>query len=224
MDLLTYSQAKEKVEHELDIQGENFVDDDELMGFFNSAIDEAEATIHQMHEDYFLTSDYVSLVDGTSEYSMPSNIYANKIRIVYYVSGSNKYAVTRIKLKDIPIVDDEDDYQYNVENNTGSAGTKFVLYPASRETSSTVLRRWYIRNATKMTEDASVIDIPEFVDFVIYHVRARVALKMGHPSLVVFNNERDMKKSEMVNTLKTMVIDGDDYIEGDLSHYEDSEA
>lgn len=224
MELVTYAAAKSRVENELDIQGEVFIDEDEMLGFFNSAIDEAEGIIHQLHEDYFLTSDYVALVSGTSEYSMPSNIYANKIRICYYNNGTNKYEVTRIKLSGIPLVEDGDDYQYNIENNTGAAGTKFVVYPEAGETSSTVMRRWYIRNATKMTTDESVIDIPEFVDFVYRHVIVSCAIKMGHPRLVIFKAMLDEKRDLMRDTLKTMVVDGHTEIEADASFYEDFDS
>ncbi len=221
MELVTYSVAKSKVENELDIQGEVFIDEDEMLGFFNSAIDEAESIIHQLHEDYFLTSDYVSLVDGTSDYAMPSNIYANKIRICYYKNGTEKYEVTRIKLGQIPLVEDGDEYQYNVENNSGVAGTKFVVYPTPDETSSTVMRRWFIRNATKVTGDDSVIDIPEFIDFVYRHVKVACASKMGHPRLVFFKAELDEKRDYMRDTLKTMIVDGHTEIEADTSFYED---
>jgi len=224
MQLWTYGNAKRAVEDELDIQGESFLDDPEMIRLFNSAIDEAEAIIHQLHEDYFLTSDFVALVNGTSEFPMPSNIYANKIRLCYYKSGQEAYEVGRIKLREIPYVDGDEDYRYNIENNTGSAGTKFVVYPAATETSSTVLRRWFVRNATAVVDDASVIDIPEFIDFILRHVKVQVASKMGHPRLVFFKAELDEKRDLMRDTLKTMIVDGNTDIEGDSSHYEDSEA
>lgn len=228
MNLMTYGDAKSHVEHELDIQGENFIDVDEMLQFFNSAIDEAEANIHQLFEDYFLTSDYVALVSGVSECAMPTNIYANKIRIVYFTdtsdSGGNKYEVRRIKLQNIPMVDSQDDYQYNIENNSGSAGTKFVVYPEARETTSLKMRRWYIRNATAAVDDNSVIDIPEFIDFVLRHVKVACASKMGHPRLPFFKAELDEKRQEMKDTLKTMVVDGHTEIEADASFYEDFDS
>ncbi len=224
MQLWTYGSAKDKVENDLDIQGENFIDADEMITLFNSAIDECESVIHQLHEDYFLTSDYVALVNGTSNYSMPTNIFANKIRICYYKSTSESYEVTRIKLSSIPVVDDSDEYKYNIENNTGSAGTKFVIYPTPTETDSTVMRRWYIRNATAVVDDDSVIDIPEFIDFIFRHVKVACASKMGHPRLVFFKAELDEKRQELRDTLKTMIVDGNNDIEADSSFYEDSEA
>jgi hypothetical protein len=224
MQLWTYGDAKDKVESELDIQGENFIDVDEMMALFNSAIDECESIIHQLHEDYFLTSDYVALVSGTADYAMPENIFANKIRICYYKSTAEAYEVTRIRLSAIPVVDTLDPYKYNIENNTGAAGTKFVVYPTPDETDSTVMRRWYIRNATAVTDDDSVIDIPEFIDFIFRHVKVAVASKMGHPRLVFFKGELDEKRDLMRDTLKTMIVDGNTDIECDMSFYEDSEA
>ncbi len=224
MQLWTYGNAKAKVENELDIQGANFIDDTEMLSFFNSAIDEAESIIHQLHEDYFLTNDYVALVLGTSDYDMPTNIYSSKLRIVYFKSDSERYEMKRIKLASIPMVDDSDPYSYNIENNSGAGGTRFVIYPTARETDSTLIRRWYIRNATPVTTDSSIIDIPEFIDFIFRHVKVGCASKMGHPRLAFFTTELDEKRQEMRDTLKTMVVDGNTDIEEDRSFYDDFEG
>mgnify|MGYP006921364457 CR=1 FL=1 len=224
MQLTTYSDAKFKIENEFDIQDENAIDDDEIMGYFNSAINEADSHIKQLFEDYFLTNDYVPLVAGTSDYDMPTNIYANKFRIVYLKKDAEKYEVKRIKLSKIPLKEDEDDYEYNIENNTGAGGTRFVIYPAAKETSSTILRRWYYRTASRMADDTSVIDIPEFIDFVYAHVRVSVAIKLGHPKLPIYNDKLTEKRAEMMSTLKTMVPDGNTEIEADGSFYEDFDS
>lgn len=221
MQTTTYSTAKSRVEEELDIQGDTVIDDPEMMRYFNSAIDEAESIIHQLHEDYFLTSDYVPLVEGEDDYDMPSNIYASKIRLVYYDDGTKKYGMKRLKLSDIPLVDSEDDYNYNIENNTGAGGTRWVLYPPARTTDSTLIRRWYIRNATEVTDDDSVIDIPEFIDFIYRHVKVACASKIGHPRVTLFIQELNEKRQEMKDTLSTMIVDGNTDIESDVSFYED---
>lgn len=224
MQLTTYGTAKAKVELDLDIQGDTVIDEDEMLSLFNSAVDDCEAIIHQLHEDYFLTSDYVALVDGTSDYDMPDNIYANKIRKVYYKSGTTKYEVTKIKIMGIPLVDDEDEYMYNIENNTGAAGTRFIVYPESRETDSTVMRRWFVRNATILTSDASVIDIPEFINYIYAHVKFWISVKIGHPRMVVYKSEMDAQDVSLRNTLNSMIEDSNTTIEPDLSFYEDFDS
>jgi hypothetical protein len=224
MQLWTYSDAKEHVEESLDIAGENVIDDTEMMRLFNAAINEAENTIHGLFQDYFLTSDYVSLVSGTASYAMPSDIFANKLRVVTWLDGTESYEVRRIKIRDIVGVLDGDDYQYNVENASSITGTRFVVYPTPNETTSTKMRRWYVRNSTPVTTDSSVIDIPEFIDFILYHVKHACAIKIGHPLMVMLKDLRDEKKGEMVNTLTTMVEDGNDDIEADVSFYDDSVA
>lgn len=224
MLLTTYVDAKVKIDNEFDIQDENAIDDDEMRGYFNSAIAEADSNIKQLFEDYFLSSDYVPLSSGVSEYSMPTNIYANKFRTIYFKTDNEKYEVKRIKLGSIPYVNESDPYEYNIENNSGSAGTKFVLYPSARETSSTYMRRWYHRTANVMVDDTSVIDIPEFIDFIYSHVRVSTAVKLGHPRLQYYETKLSEKRAEMVSTLKTMVPDGNTDIEADTSFYEEFDS
>jgi hypothetical protein len=224
MQLWIYSDAKAHVEESLDIAGENVVDDTEMMRLFNAAVNEAENTIHGLYQDYFLTSDYVSLVSGTASYVMPSDIFGNKLRVVTWHDGTESYEVRRIKIREIVGVMEDDDYRYNIENASSVTGTRFVIYPTPTETTSTKMRRWYVRNATPVTTDSSLIDIPEFIDFILYHVKHACAIKIGHPLMAVLKDLRDDKKVEMVNTLTAMVEDGDDDIEADTSFYDDSVA
>lgn len=221
MELQTYGLAKTKIEKDLDIQGDNIIEEDEMLANFNSAVDDAENIIHQLHEDYFLTSDYVAMVDGTSDYAMPTNIYANKIRKIIYKKDNESYEVKKIKLMHISDVDAEDDYKYNIENNTGAAGTRFIIYPAARDTSSTYMRRWYVRNASKIVDSDSVIDIPEFVNYVYSHVKYWCAFKIGHPRMAGFKEEMDKQEMMMRNNLTAMIEDGNIDIDPDISFYED---
>lgn len=220
MRIWTYAEIKAKVELDMDTEGEDFVSDTELMGYVNEAIDEAEAVIHNLNEDYFLNSDLVSVVNGTSDYSMPSDVYANKIRLVQWNDGTNKYAVRRITLEDIPYVESGDDYRYLVLN-TASTGPTFRLYPTPAATDSTSLRRYYIRNATRMTATNSNCDIPEFISFVLAFTKVKVALKELNPLVETFQAELEKQRQLMVETLNEMIPDGDNSIPLDLSAYTD---
>lgn len=143
---------------------EQFVTKAEMIGYFNEAIDEAEAEIMLLNKDYFLTSDYVPLVTGEDTYDMPDNIFANKIRRVMYSNGSIIYPVKRIrdlnKFEQIEFAEQystADDYRYYLKNdNPGEV--KMIIVPVSRETAivppfsspSTPMIRWYIRNANRV--------------------------------------------------------------------------
>lgn len=164
----TFKEAADKVKRDLDLNEEDpeetFVKTDELIGYYNEGIDEAEAEIMTLHEDYFLTSDYVPLAQGSDTYDMPKNIYANKLRDVMFENGSIIYEVKkfrmRFKFEKIAFgrqFGQADDYRYFLTNDAPGK-RKFVIVPAARETATlpplsnpfTPMRRWYIRQANRI--------------------------------------------------------------------------
>ena len=166
----TFEQAFEKVRADTDIDEEDpdetFMTLEEFIGHFNEGIDEAERKIHKdIDEDYFLTRDSLLMVEGESEYPMPDNIFADKIRNVRFKSGTERYQVTKIRRKDlfarIEELEDSDNadapYQHYIRNDTPGS-RKFVLLPPARETAtiapmspvSAPITRWYLRNANRI--------------------------------------------------------------------------
>lgn len=53
MKIYTYTEAKTKIDNDLDLAEEDFISADEMKGLFNDAIDDAEADIHILYEGYF---------------------------------------------------------------------------------------------------------------------------------------------------------------------------
>lgn len=164
----TFDQMNTKVRTDIDLleedPDEQFVTKAEMIGYFNEAIGEAEAEIMDLNEDYFLGYDYVPLVEGEDEYSLPDNIYLQKIRRIMYANGSTIYPVKRIrnldKFERIHFADQystADDYQYYITNNS-VGNPKMTLVPPARETATlsplsptyTPMKRWYIRNANRI--------------------------------------------------------------------------
>lgn len=225
MSYKTFADVESRVRRELDLIDEPIVTQAEIMDIVNDAIDEVEADILELYEDYFLTSDYISLVAGTRDYAMPTNIYANKLRAVTYSNGSTVYEVFRLKNKDrfLDIADSliyggSDDYRYEIENDT-SSGPTFRLYPASRETSNTVMRRWYIRQANRIAVTTDVIDILEAYPFIVAYAKWQCAKKALHPATPDYKNDSDFKKQKLLDALTGMVADGHNEIEPDISFY-----
>ncbi len=221
----TYAEIKAKVLNDLDLEDEIFITAIEMLGYVNEAIDNAEAQIHALYEDYFLTFDNLALVTNTSTYAMPSDIYANKIRSIYYVNGSTKYAIKRWKrpLDLIPFVDNSDDYEY-LPINTAASGYQMKLYPAAQETSATNVTRWYIRNAKVLTLAADVCDIPEFINYILQYTKMRCYEKEGHVTTLKAIEDTEKEKQLMIQTLTNMVDDEDTEIRKDLSFYEDFDS
>ncbi len=221
MSALTRAEIVAKIEADLDLEEETFITTNELYNYINEAIRDCEAEIHTLYEDYFLVSAPISLVTGTSEYSLPADIYANKIRGLVFDNGSDKYLMTRIKkFEDIPFVQSNDPYQFLI-TNSGTSGIKLKLFPNSRDTSASFLTVWYLREAKKLAADGDICDIPEFINYILSHIKVSCLKKEGHPLLPIEVANLDKLRQNMVETLSSMVVDGDTKIPLDTSFYED---
>jgi len=223
MKAWTYAEILEKVQNDLDMQDEIFITDAEWLGYVNEAIDDCEADIHQLNEEYFKTSAQVPMVQGTARYAMPDDIYANKIKLVFYDEGYNNsdtYKVWQMKDKNKADVEDNDDYEFDVENSSTN-GIEFVLYPAARVTSSTYMTVWYIRNANRIALSTDTLDIPEFANFIMQHMKMRCMEKETHPMLGKAVQDLEAQRMKMRETLSQMIPDHEETIEPDLTFYEE---
>jgi hypothetical protein len=223
----TYQEMKAKVDADLDLEGEIFVDDDELLGYFNEGIDLCEGKIHSLYEDYFLSRAGVTLVNGTSEYALPSDIYGHKIRSVIYKNNSDVYVIPRIKnVKKLLNYELEttgnngsNRYEYFIINST--AGSPKMLFSPDVAESGEKVFVWYLRQANRLAVAADVCDIPEFVHYVIQYAKVKVCFKEGHPNYLAEKQALVEVEQEMLSTLACMVPDEDNQIEADYSFYED---
>lgn len=213
-------------EGEMDLAGTDFVDEEEVKGFANDAIDEAESLIHTIYEDYFLDKAYLTLVNGEEDVDLPTNIYAMKIRAIIYDNGSSVYEIKRIReLKKF--------LQYRLaKQNTGTSGTysyfltnatagepKVTFSPPAQEDSTENVEVWFLRNANRLTFPEDKCDIPEFVQFIYDYVRVKVYTKEGHFALPVAQQALAETRQRMIATLTEMVPDNDNEMQPDLSFY-----
>jgi hypothetical protein len=218
----TYAQLVTKTENDLDIADETFITPTELLGIFNEGVAMIQDEIHTLYEDYYLTSYAVPLVTSTSEYAFPSTTYLQKLRGLVYNNGSQKYEVKKIrKLSETALVQDSDDYRFLIINDA-TTGVKLKLYPASRETSSSVMTLWFIRQVNKFEDDDSVCDLPEaFEPVLLQYVRWRVHGKEGHPDTAQDLADLTAMKTKMVDTMKDRIVDEDTQLIMDMSFYDD---
>ncbi len=222
----TLGQIKAKIKRETDIEDEDFIRPEELEDYINEAIDEAEAEIHSLYEDYFLTREGLSLVANEEEYALPANIYAHKIRRVTYNNTSSVYTVKRSqdwkKFEKYEIAQNfqtSDLYQYFIVNET-AAEPRIIIFPQARETGSFV-RIWYIRQANRLEDDTDICDIPEFIQFVFSYVKYKIYAKEGNPMVAQAGAALEHQRKLMAGTLATMVPDAENNIEMDMTHYEE---
>jgi len=226
MSFKTLAQIKSQIKNALDLNEEEFIPDDELLEYINEAITMAESEIHELYENYFLAEAYLPITAGQSEYDLPANIFASKIRGVTYTNGNDVYDVHRIrapeqfhKIADLRNYGSTEDYCYILKNDSTSDGVKLVLFPAARSTEPTAIKIWYIRDANKLAVDSDICDIPEFYPFVVQYVKVMVYEKEMHPNLDKAVAKLEKLTAKMRSTLAEMVPDEDNTVNPDLSHY-----
>ena len=223
MELATYSNIKTKLYNDLDLHDEDFITEAEFLGYLNEAIDDCEAIIHNLglEAKYFKTTDTLTLVNGTSDYDPPSDIYSNKIIGMYYINGGNKYKITRRRNQDDVLCDVTGaDYEYDIFNLT--AGIKLRFYPTPAE-SGAYIHRYYIRNVRKLTTSTAstnTCEIPESINFIYAHVKVRVKEKEGSPDLPVARENLKLQHDLMVQNLQEFTQEGNNTIIPDYGHYE----
>lgn len=226
MRLWTWAEIKQKVVNDLDLQGEETVSPDEMLGYVNEAIDEAESVIHNLSEDYFFTKARITLVAGESNYSMPSDIYAHKIRALEFNDGNDRYPIKRVRsITSISFILPTDPYKWIPTNSINDGvntvyGPMIEIFPPARASGNPVTC-YYLRNAKRMVLDTDQCDVPEFVGFIINFVKSKCAVKELHPRLDYFMSELERTREQMAITLTEMVPDGDNLIDPDFSSYDE---
>jgi hypothetical protein len=218
---------KTKIENDLGIMDEQFIETDELIGYANEAIDEAEAEVLGLYEDYFLSRATLTLVAAQEAYSLPTDIYAQKIRRVVYVNGSTIYEIKRLKdWKKFEIYAEENVsatnpyYQYMITAENAGAQSQLILVPRSVE-SGAYVTLWYLRNANRFSDDTSILDIPEAANFVMQFIKTRCYEKEGHPNLGLSVQALENQRQLLKTTLSSMVPDANNEIELNTSYYDD---
>lgn len=223
----TWGEIREKIMRDLDLEDETFITQDEMLGYGNEAVDEAESEIHTLYEDYFLKDEPLTLVSGTDSYDMPEDIYAMKLKELWYQNGSRVYEIKELKpskrLGEFHLraanPSAATTLDYFVKNSVVGS-PKIVMVPAPQE-SGAYVTVWYLRNANRFLDDDSICDIPEFAEFVIQYVKVRCYEKEGHPNLPLALAALEQHRQQMNATLAQKSASGANEIEADFSHYEE---
>lgn len=221
----TLAMIQDKIERDLDLQSEIFIDPTELNAYINEGIRECEAEVHDIYEDYFLSRTPLTLIQAQEEYALPTDIYAHKIRRIIYKNGSKVYTVDRIK-------DWKKFEEYALENvnktsqiysyflvNSVPGAPAILINPPSKE-DGTFITIWYLRKANRLVNSTDICDIPEFINFVLQYVKVRCYEKeQGNPNLAKAITDLEQQRAQMTSTLSSMVPDAANEIEADLSFY-----
>lgn len=220
-----YSELKQNVQMELDIQDETFITSTEILSYFNEGVDMVEAAIHTIYEDYFLTNTPLYLLNGVAAYDFPEDIYAQKIRQIWYNDNSAyNYEIRKVKqLKEIQFMQAPDLYKWMATNSSGF-GNQINIYPTPTGDFPYGIV-WYIRNAKRFTgADTDICDIPEFTPVVTQYARWKCMSKEGHPDTQQALADLNAMKTMMVETLSARIPDEHNEIIQDYSFYNDFDA
>jgi hypothetical protein len=143
----TYGDVLDYVQNTLDLKEENFITGDELLTYCEEAIKQCEAEVHKLNieDQYFVSVAPIALSAGKAEYSLPSNIFGNKLLRVVVQDGATIFEIPRIRVKNrftssarldqYPTADIEG---YMLVNNDARSGTKIRMFSKSQRTSNVV--------------------------------------------------------------------------------------
>lgn len=226
--MIQYSDAKLVVEKELDLEEENFIQDSEMLEYFNKARREAEAEVLGIYEDYLLDKAPLPLVLGQDRYDLPTGIYASKMRGIIYDNGSVLYEILRIRSAKkflergaIRTADPIDYYRY-IMLNTAANGIQIELSPPSKETSATNVYIFFLRKIPDLVLDTDIVDaeIPESLNFIYAYVK-RLCKQKENAGVIPpdAQAEEDKQRALMVETLTNMIPDDDNEVIKDMTIY-----
>jgi hypothetical protein len=242
----TWDEIKEKVRRDTDTQGETFVSSEEMLSYANEGIDEYEAIVNTGSGpalDYFLDDATINLEEGEDEYSLPSQIYAHKIRKIMFNETNSIYEILPARSSKFHMKayadnsNGTDPYRYFIRNKVRPAEVspmdpediipespidpKIVLLPASRHTGPFVTI-WYLRNLNRLSGlGTEYSDIPVQINFLFQYMKVRVYEKEIHPNLNMAISAYEQQKRILQDILTDAQPDGNNEIEMDLSHYND---
>lgn len=222
----TWATLRTEIKNDMNLHGEDFVSDAELLSWVNDGIERAEKEIVSLYDKYFETDANIALVTGTSLYSLPSGILGNKITHIEYSDGVTEYEVKFMKLKkDARYIDSNDRYYTYRLRNDSVNGTQIELFPPSLETSSTNVKIYFIREANRISEDTDTIEIPLAQAFIKQYIKDQVKEKELGPMFPgMESDELKTEKALMIEALNNMIPDDTrDQVEPDTSFYEDIE-
>jgi hypothetical protein len=228
----TKLQVVTKIERDLDLEEEEFIQDSEMTEYINDAITIIEAHLNTLglRDQYFLTRTTLNLVSGTADYALPTNLYEGKIKEVVYSSGATIYKVTPMtrsssaeEIEHLNRYSTTEYYKYRIRNDS-SAAVYFQLIPASRETASNVIIIEYFRDLARVSADADLVEVPEIaLQYLYQFIRVKVYEKEG--SALLPNAKEDLNKIEalMISTLEGQLADdSNNFLELDKSIYGES--
>lgn len=228
----TKVQVVTKVNRDLDLEEEEFIQASEMTEYINDAISIVEGHLVSMglRDRYMYTRTTLNLVSGTADYALPTNIYEDKIKEIVYSNGATIY---RVELLDHDRSEEEIEhlnrfstteyYRYRIRND-GSATKYLQLIPASRETATGVIKIGYFRDLERVSADANLVEVPDpCLQWLYQYIKVMVYEKESHENYPLAVEKLNKLEALMLETLRGQVADSSNTnIELDKSIYQES--
>jgi len=216
----TWGEIKSFIKSKHDLENEE-IDEPELIQMCNSGINLVEAKVVSLQQDYFLAHKSITIDTNESEYELPDEIYATKIRRIN-ATINNKYYHTVKQLRDLSDIPSIKGGNFKYKIFSSSTGRKMKLFPTPVQSGK--LDIYYTRNANRIElngGDSQICDIPEFIDTVLLYMTMKVYEKDMSPMLQFAREEFRESKDLLTQTLSKGINDEDNEILPDLEFYED---
>lgn len=215
----TLDRLTTKIQRDLELHAEIYVQPDDIKSFINDAIDDAEELIINSFSDYFLTFQDYTVATGDSYLEFPDDIYEMRTRGLYYdkqefaqgsgASSGDWYKVKKMMLEQIAEVGSNDFYQYRNVNSQAN-GPRIYIYPSIREDSTGRFRLWYIREAARLNESLDVLERGLRPQYIISHAKVSVLQKEGSDMLPLEISRLEAQTKKMLDSLSRVSDDNED--------------
>lgn len=169
----TFANIKAQTRTYLDESSQSDWLDTEVEREVNAGYHEIVTAVMTTYEDFYLSTDTISLVEGQQEYGvldgLPSDVFKiNRVEVNYQASNSNSvfYKAVAVNMEEI---------RTRLANNTSgvysltapiyytygfSSNFKLGLLPVPSEDSSNGLKMWYVPYIADLSSDSDSFNIP----------------------------------------------------------------
>ena len=110
----TFQKLYNRLDKDLDLENEVWIDDDLVIEYTNDAIEKAENLINGVYADYFLDRIDMSVTAGVDKYPLPVNMDGKRVRYMSIKDGDTTYKLNKQALDRILDVSANSPYRYRL--------------------------------------------------------------------------------------------------------------
>lgn len=196
---VTLAYLKEQVRARADQQNSQFIQDAELTNYINGSVSSLYDLLVETAEDYYMASQVIPIIQGTNEYSLPTNFY--KVLGVDYLVNNKPVPMSRFNFRDRHLYNYLDARPEIVRYAIW--GSLLVFKPVAPRIASVTL--WYVPTVTKLVNDTDVLDgVNGWEEYAILDAAIKCMVKEESDPTALLAQQASVKER-----IKTMAKDRD---------------